>query len=104
MITLYWLISFFIILNIIDLIQTKFILGENGPDAEANLLARYLYRKGNFISLVIYKTVLISIAITFILISDSIGAVVTLIVIYIGAIFYNQYIIRTDTSWSWRAR
>jgi len=36
------LISFFIILNIIDLIQTRFILGENGPDAEANLLARYM--------------------------------------------------------------
>ena len=83
-----------IILNIIDLIETKKIIGIGGADGEANIIMRLMYIKFGFIGIVILKVILITFAISTALSIQSLWLMYFLTGMYVFVVIYNLWIIR----------
>jgi len=95
---IYFLVAILVALNIIDLIQTHTIFLINGPEGELNVVARYIYRKtkGNFISIILFKIILIGIAIIVGLLINSLIVFIILDIAYILGTIYNHYVIKNE--------
>ena len=98
---IYWLVIALIVLNIIDLMQTRKILSINGHEGEANIFARYVYKSGSFTGLVIYKIILISFSIIVGLAINQPLVFYILIGVYILAVSYNFHVMVTDPNINW---
>ena len=83
------LIIILIVLNIIDLIQTKTIFNNYGTDGEFNPIVNLIYMKLGFFGIILYKVILIGFAITMCIMIESIGVTLILIGVYIFAVIHN---------------
>ena len=92
--TLYWLIIFLIVLNIIDLIQTKTIFNNYGTDGEFNPIVNLIYMKLGFFGIILYKVTLIGFAITMCIMIESIGVTLILVGVYVFTVIYNWRVAR----------
>jgi len=84
-----------IILNIIDLIETKKIIGIGGADGEANIIMRLMYIKFGFIGIISLKIVLITFAISVALATKSLWLMYFITGMYVFVVIYNLWIIRS---------
>jgi hypothetical protein len=86
---IYWLIVVLIVLNIIDLIQTKIIFNNYGTDGEFNPIVNLIYVRLGFFGIILYKVILIGFAITMCYMIESIFVTLILIGVYIFAVIHN---------------
>jgi hypothetical protein len=83
-----------IIINIIDLIQTKIIFKEFGPEGELNPIVSFIHQKLGFFGIIIYKIILIGFAIWIILILQSYTLIALLLGLYVFTIVHNNSVIK----------
>ena len=60
---LYGLALVVVALNAIDLLQTKRLFRDYGPEGEANFMIRAIYRRWGFGAVIFFKAVLIGVAV-----------------------------------------
>jgi len=94
---LLWGLAFLVlVLNIIDLLQTRRVLRAHGSEGEANFLMRGIYKKWRFMGMIVLKTALITFAIGMGFLIESLWVMLALTGIYIYAVVHNWIVIRDD--------
>jgi hypothetical protein len=97
MIFIYGLVFLVLVLNVVDVFQTRKILRAHGSEGEANFLMRGVYRRWNFTGLIIVKAILIAFALSMGLLIQSLPLMLVLAGMYIFAVIYNWTAIRYDS-------
>ena len=94
---LLWGLAFLVlVLNIIDLLQTRRVLRAHGSEGEANFLMRGVYRRWNFMGMIVLKVALITFAVSMGLLIQSLLVMLVLTGMYIFAVIHNWLVIRDD--------
>ena len=94
---LLWGLAFLVlVLNIIDLLQTRRVLRAHGSEGEANFLMRGIYKKWRFMGMIVLKQALITFAIGMGFLIQSLWVMLALTGIYIYAVVHNWIVIRDD--------
>ena len=94
---LLWGLAFLVlVLNIIDLLQTRRVLRAHGSEGEANFLMRGIYRRWRFMGMIVLKAALIAFAIGMGFLIQSLWVMLALTGMYIYAVVHNWIVIRDD--------
>ena len=86
--TIFLLITVYVLLNIVDLFQTKTLLCSYGSEAEANFIVRCIYDWFGFVGVSAYKLV-ITVAVVLCMI-NSIWIMGSLVAFYVYVVLHNR--------------
>ena len=94
---LLWGLAFLVlVLNIIDLLQTRRVLRAHGSEGEANFLMRGIHRRWRFMGMIVLKSAMIAFAIGMGMLIKSLWVMLALTGMYIYAVIHNWIVIRDD--------